>query len=52
MGAGYYDRYLQRCRNSRVFAVAFEAQKLIKAPMEDTDIPMDAVITEIKIYSN
>lgn len=52
MGAGYYDRYLQRCRNSRAFAVAFEAQKLIKAPMEDTDIPMDAVITEIKIYSN
>jgi 5-formyltetrahydrofolate cyclo-ligase len=50
MGAGYYDRYLQKCGKSSVFAVAFEAQKLKKAPMEDTDISMDAVITEKKIY--
>ena len=52
MGAGYYDRYLKRCGNSRIFAVAFEAQKLKKAPMEDTDISMDAVITEENIYSD
>ena len=50
MGAGYYDRYLQKCGKSSVFAVAFEAQKLKRAPMEDTDIPMDAVITEKNIY--
>lgn len=51
MGAGYYDRYLQKCRNSSIFAVAYEVQKLKKAPMEDTDMSMDAVITEKKIYS-
>ena len=51
MGAGYYDRYLKKCSNSSIFAVAFEVQKLKKAPMEDTDMSMDAVITEKKIYS-
>ena len=41
---------VKKCGKSSVFAVAFEAQKLKRAPMEDTDIPMDAVITEKNIY--
>lgn len=50
MGAGYYDRFLKDCEKSTVMAVAFEAQKLEKIPMEDTDIAMEIVMTEKSRY--
>ena len=50
-GAGYYDRFLPRCRNARVLAVAFECQKLPGIETDAHDFPMDAVITEIAIYN-
>lgn len=50
MGAGFYDRFLERCPNAAVAAVAFEAQKVDKVPTEGWDRPMDAVFTEEAAY--
>ena len=46
MGAGYYDRFLPQCRNADKILIAFEAQRLDRVCTEDSDVPMDAVITE------
>lgn len=50
MGAGFYDRFLERCPNADIAAVAFEAQKTDAVPAEDWDRPMDAVFTEEAAY--
>ncbi|MCM1148526.1 MAG: 5-formyltetrahydrofolate cyclo-ligase [Butyricicoccus sp.] len=50
MGAGFYDRFLERCPNARIIAVAFEAQKTDTVPSEPWDRPMDAVFTEDAAY--
>lgn len=49
-GGGYYDRYLKRCPDALVIAVAFEAQKLLSVSTEEHDIPMDIVVTEAGMY--
>ena len=46
MGAGYYDRFLPKCGNAVKVLTAFEAQRLGRVCTEDSDIPMDVVITE------
>ncbi len=46
MGAGYYDRYLPRCRNAAIYAVAFEAQRLELVYTDEHDRKMDGIITE------
>ena len=48
-GAGYYDRFLPRCPGT-VIAVAFEVQKLPQVVTEAHDRPMDAVVTEARVY--
>ena len=48
-GAGYYDRYLPRCR-CPVIAAAFEVQKLPRVETDGHDRIMDAVVTEKKVY--
>lgn len=50
MGAGFYDRFLERCPNADIAAAAFEAQKADKVPTEGWDKPMDAVFTEEAAY--
>ena len=50
MGAGFYDRFLERCPNADIMAVAFEAQKALTIPTEAWDRPMDAVFTEEAAY--
>ena len=50
MGAGYYDRFLPRCGNAAVAAVAFEAQKLEQVCVEETDRTMDCMVTEETVY--
>ena len=49
-GAGFYDRFLERCPNARLAAAAFEAQKADAVPVEAWDKPMDAVVTEEAAY--
>ena len=51
MGGGYYDRFLPKCINAAVIAVAFECQKAENIPIQDTDIRMDAVFTEKTVYA-
>lgn len=50
MGAGYYDRFLPKCRNAAVVVAAFEAQKVPEVPMEDWDRAMSAAFTEEATY--
>lgn len=50
MGAGFYDRFLERCSKAAVVAVAFEAQKADTVPAEGWDRPMDAVFSEEAVY--
>lgn len=50
MGAGFYDRYLAKCVNAHIAAVAFEVQKADSIPMEPWDKPMEMVFTEAFTY--
>ena len=50
MGAGYYDTYLEACKNAKVVAVAFECQKADSVMRQEWDKPMDKVFTEDRIY--
>ena len=50
MGAGFYDRYLPKCSNAVICAVAFEAQKLPEVPVDAWDVPMEMVFTEKTVY--
>lgn len=45
MGAGYYDRYLPKCRRAIIAAVAFDEQRAASVPVHDWDIPMQMVFT-------
>ena len=46
MGRGYYDRFLPQCEKAYKILIAFEAQRLDQVCAEDTDVPMDAAVTE------
>ena len=50
MGGGFYDRYLPKCVNAGIVAVAFECQKAKEVPAEAWDKPVDAVFTEDAVY--
>ena len=50
MGAGYYDRFLPKCQNARIIAVAFEAQKTAFIPAMPWDQAMEKVYTETAVY--
>ncbi len=50
MGAGYYDRFLERCTSARIIAVAFECQKVPSVLPQEWDRPMDMIITEEREY--
>ena len=49
-GAGYYDRYLPKCPQAPVYAVAYETQKLPRVVCDQYDRIMDLVVTEKGIY--
>lgn len=50
MGKGYYDRYLPRCKNAVKIGIAFEAQKVPHAAVDEHDQRLDAYATERGIY--
>lgn len=45
MGAGYYDRYLPKCRSAVIAAVAFDEQRVASVPVQPWDVPMQIVFT-------
>ena len=50
MGGGYYDRFLPKCTGAKFIAAAYEFQKAEEILTRSWDIPMDAVVTEERIY--
>lgn len=51
-GAGHYDRTLARLRSrreTRAVAFAYAAQEAPELPVEPTDEPLDAIVTEFEI---
>jgi 5-formyltetrahydrofolate cyclo-ligase len=56
MGGGYYDRTLaylrtrRHWRRPRLIGIAHECQRLEKIAQRPWDIPLDAVVTERRIY--
>jgi len=50
MGKGFYDRFLPKCKNAAIIAVAFEVQKACLVPSQPWDILMDAIVTEKTVY--
>lgn len=50
MGKGYYDRYLPRCKNAVKIGIAFEAQRVNRAAVDEHDQRLDAYATERGIY--
>lgn len=52
-GAGYYDRYLsehRRKRSIRAIGIAYAGQHVDKLPREPHDEPLDAVVTEERVW--
>lgn len=50
-GGGYYDRLLSRVKGKKI-GVAFEFQVVDRLPIEQTDHPVDLILTEARtIYS-
>ena len=49
-GKGYYDRYLPRCTRAVKLGIAFEAQRVPHAALDEHDQRLDAFITEGGIY--
>ncbi len=51
-GAGFYDRLISTGLPPRAWLVAgaFEAQMVEEVPMDDNDVPVDAVVTEKTHY--
>ena len=47
-GGGFYDRTLAGCRGSRptVIGIAHSFQEVERVPVEEWDVPIDAVVTE------
>jgi len=56
MGGGFYDatlafmRHRRHWRKPRLIGVAFECQRVAALPHEPWDMPLDAVLTEKRLY--
>ena len=56
MGGGFYDRSLhfrqhqKSWRKPRLIGLAHECQKSDAIPVEDWDVPVDAIVTEKRLY--
>jgi len=49
-GKGFYDRFLQKIPNAKKIGIAFAMQEVQTIPIENTDIPLDIIITEETIF--
>ncbi len=47
-GKGYYDKFLKRCRGTKV-GICYDFQLFDSIPTEEHDIPMDYIITDKEI---
>lgn len=49
-GGGYYDRLLAEQPGARKIGVCFELGKLAELPAEAHDVPLDVIITDLKVH--
>ena len=50
MGAGYYDRFLARCKKAVIWGAAFEVQRVREIPAAPWDVPLERIVTEAAVY--
>ncbi|MFB3117026.1 MAG: 5-formyltetrahydrofolate cyclo-ligase [Gammaproteobacteria bacterium] len=48
-GRGYYDKWFAQNKVRHKIALAFELQLVDEIPVEDTDVPMEKIITEKRV---
>ncbi|MEE9551855.1 MAG: 5-formyltetrahydrofolate cyclo-ligase [Gammaproteobacteria bacterium] len=48
-GRGYYDKWFANNKVGMKLALAFEAQLLDDLPIDETDVPMDIIVTEQRV---
>ena len=48
-GAGYYDRFLPLCPGATKIGIAFSCQEIGEVPADETDVPLDRVVTEREV---
>ena len=50
-GRGYYDKWFAQNDVKHKIALAFEAQLVDAIPVEDTDVPMEKIVTEQRVIA-
>ncbi|MCK5431209.1 MAG: 5-formyltetrahydrofolate cyclo-ligase [Gammaproteobacteria bacterium] len=50
-GRGYYDKWFAQNEVKHKIALAFEAQLVDEIPIEDTDVPMEKIVTEQRVIT-
>jgi 5-formyltetrahydrofolate cyclo-ligase len=50
-GKGYYDKWFAKNEVGHRIALAYEAQLVDNIPVEDTDVPMEKIVTEKRVIS-
>ena len=50
-GRGYYDKWFSKYKVSHKIALAFEVQLIEDIPIEDTDVPMEKIVTENRVIT-
>lgn len=50
-GRGYYDRWFSKNTVKTKIGLAFEAQLVDELPLEETDMPLDMIVTEKRIIN-
>jgi len=48
-GRGYYDKWFAQNKVNHKIALAFEAQLVEVIPVEETDVPMEKIVTEQRV---
>jgi len=48
-GRGYYDKWFAQNKANHKIALAFEAQLVDEIPIDDTDVPMEKIVTEQRV---
>ncbi len=50
-GRGYYDKWFAQNQVRHKIALAYEVQLVEDIPVEDTDVPMDKIVTEQRVIT-
>ena len=51
LGAGWYDKFLKKQPKAQKIGLAFWLQRIAEVPVEDHDVPLDKIVTEVLVYA-